>query len=318
MKTPEWQADFELLIKDAVEESLTLDYKAADSLTNTDGKKKDITKDVSAMANSAGGLIIYGVRESSDPALKHKPEALDPIDRTVATKEWLEHVINNIRPRLTPRIVSVQLNTGQNDVAYVVEVQQSDTAHQAMDFRYYRRFNFESVPMHDYEIRDVMGRAKSAAFDVWAQIHLSRGSEAGPGYARFRTRHKLCCSLENKGPITGYDVVAVAISAPNPGEASFDRSLWDDKRQTQNLTLISRHPFHAELGQPLAEWLLNYGLSSDTHVQDDKVVYDGGPVLMQVRVFARDQIPATAVIEYSKEEIQNRVPKKFSCKVATD
>jgi predicted HTH transcriptional regulator len=170
MKTPESQADLELLIKDAVEESLTLDYKAADSLANTDGKKKDITKDVSAMANSDGGLIIYGIREHADPALKHKPEALDPVDRTAVTKEWLEHVINNIRPRLAPRIVPIPLDTGPNHGAYVVEVPQSDTAHQAVDFRYYRRFNFESVPMHDYEVRDVMGRAKAAKFEVHTNI----------------------------------------------------------------------------------------------------------------------------------------------------
>jgi hypothetical protein len=44
-------------------------------------------------------------------------------------------------------------------VAYVVEIPQSNTAHQANDKRYYRRFNFECVPMEDFEIRDIMNRA---------------------------------------------------------------------------------------------------------------------------------------------------------------
>lgn len=46
-----------------IEESSTLDYKAADALGLTDRKRKEITKDVSAMANSAGGVIIYGLKE---------------------------------------------------------------------------------------------------------------------------------------------------------------------------------------------------------------------------------------------------------------
>ena len=43
------------LIRDALNESLTLDYKAAGALTlKTDGIKNEISKDVSAFANSGG------------------------------------------------------------------------------------------------------------------------------------------------------------------------------------------------------------------------------------------------------------------------
>jgi predicted HTH transcriptional regulator len=64
------EAKLQSYIGNSIEESLTLDYKAADALASSDGKKKEITKDVSAMANSAGGLIIYGISEFTDPA-KH-------------------------------------------------------------------------------------------------------------------------------------------------------------------------------------------------------------------------------------------------------
>jgi predicted HTH transcriptional regulator len=60
------QAELERHIKDGVEENLNLDYKAADALGTSDGKKKEITKDVSAFANSAGGIIIYGIKEYDD------------------------------------------------------------------------------------------------------------------------------------------------------------------------------------------------------------------------------------------------------------
>lgn len=145
-----------------IEENLTLDYKAAGSLGQSEGKKKEITKDVSAMANSAGGIIIYGMKEYDEPERKHLAEDIDPIDRTAFTKEWLEQVINNIRPHIDNVIIHpVALTSSPNHLAYVVEIPQSNTAHQAMDHRYYKRFNFLSEPMEDYEIRDIMNRATS-------------------------------------------------------------------------------------------------------------------------------------------------------------
>ena len=123
-------------ITDGIEESLNLDYKAADALSKSDGKKKEITKDVSAMANSDGGLIIYGIAEFQDVARSHLPEKLDAVNRIDFSKEWLEQVINNIRPKIDGlRIYPVSLSSGTNDVAYVVDIPQSRTAHQATDIK---------------------------------------------------------------------------------------------------------------------------------------------------------------------------------------
>jgi len=168
------QARIERYISDGTEESLTLDYKAAGSLAKTDGKKSEISKDVSAMANSAGGVIIYGVAEYQDEARKHLPQKIDPIDRTRFSKEWLEQVINsNIQPRIDGIIIyPVPIDTAPTHVVYVVEIPQSHTAHQAKDFRYHKRYNFESVPMADYEIRDVMGRRQYPRIEVEFGIEI--------------------------------------------------------------------------------------------------------------------------------------------------
>jgi hypothetical protein len=167
------EATLQQYIDDQTEESLTLDYKAADALEKTDGKKKEITKDVSAMANSAGGIIIYGIREYNDPNKKHLPEMITPIDRKQFSKEWLEQVINNIRPRINDLIIHpVSLSSGPDDVAYGVEIPQSSTAHQATDKRYYKRFNFLSEAMEDYEIRDILNR--QTAPDASAEFAFER------------------------------------------------------------------------------------------------------------------------------------------------
>ena len=149
-------------ITDKVEESLTLDYKAAAAIARSDEKKREITKDVSSMANSDGGTILYGVAELAERDRKHLPEKLDPVDRSEYSKEWLEQVINGIRPRIDGLLIHpVPIGDSPVQVVYVVEIPKSTTAHQAKDYRYYRRFNFESVPMEDYELRDVLNRAVS-------------------------------------------------------------------------------------------------------------------------------------------------------------
>lgn len=164
--------DLQNLISNQVEENLYLDYKAADALMKTDGKKKEISKDVSAFANSDGGIIIYGIKEFSDPAKRHLPEHIDPVDRISISKEWLEQVINsNISPRLDGlKILPISINTISNEVVYVVEIPKSNTAHQAADLRYYKRNNFESVPMYDFEVRDIMNRNKSPKIELSFEI----------------------------------------------------------------------------------------------------------------------------------------------------
>lgn len=169
----EWdQAKVEQLIKDGTQESLTLDYKAREALSKDSKKRDEITKDVAAMANSDGGVLIYGVKEFDDPSKRYLPEKIESVDQTIITKEWLESIILNIRPRLVDvKITPVPINfDAPNGVVYVVEIPQSTTAHQSNDHKYYKRFNFMSVPMEDYEVRDVMGRGKDPKIELRFRI----------------------------------------------------------------------------------------------------------------------------------------------------
>jgi hypothetical protein len=155
----EWnQQRLQQYINDQVEESLSLEYKSAEALSKSDdAKRREISKDISAMANSAGGTIIYGISEFREDKKRHLPEKLSSIVRSEFSKEWIEQIINNIKPRIDG-IVIHPVSLGNNHVAYAIEIPQSTTAHQATDFRYYKRYNFEVQPMLDHEIRDVMGR----------------------------------------------------------------------------------------------------------------------------------------------------------------
>lgn len=172
------EAKLNNFISSGIEESLTLEYKSAEALDRSEYKKKEITKDVSAMANSAGGVIVYGISEFSELDKRHLPERITPVNRNEFPREWVEQIINAIRPRIDGIVIhSVNLSSSATDVAYVIEIPQSNTAHQASDHRYYKRFNFQSVPMEDYEVRDVIFREQTP--DIYLSFLIEVSDENG-------------------------------------------------------------------------------------------------------------------------------------------
>lgn len=143
------------LIRNEVEENIHLDYKEARALGKDDTKKADITKDVSSFANADGGIIVYGVAEED-----HKPKVITPIDGKTFTKEWLENIIQQIQPRIDGvKIFPIRIDSDIEKSIYVVQIPRSANApHMARDHRYYKRINFQSVPMEDYEVKDTYNR----------------------------------------------------------------------------------------------------------------------------------------------------------------
>ena len=184
MKIPKTKKDLENLIKNKIEEGSELEYKSSGALEKSDKAKSEIAKDVSAMANAVGGLIIYGIKESG-----HVPREITPIDRNKFSKEWLEQVINSgIGPKIEGlKIISISLDD-KNGVAYIVEVPQGNTAHQnSVDCKYYRRYNFEAVPMKDYEVRDVMNRVSHPLVELEFEVEAihTKTIESVPHYVTY-------------------------------------------------------------------------------------------------------------------------------------
>lgn len=146
----------EQLISNKTRESHQLEYKAAAALKDS----KEITRDVSSFANASGGVILYGVTEIEDKNDGAIPDQIDPMPLQAYKLESLEQVINTIEPRIPNfRIDPIKISDG--NFIYAVRIPQGETAHQALDQKYYRRHNFQRLAMHDQEIRDVMNRLKN-------------------------------------------------------------------------------------------------------------------------------------------------------------
>src|SRR5216684_3990634 len=130
MREPfEWiEEDILDLVKDRVEESLTLEFKACDSLRNKKWQE-ELAKDISAFANSAGGAIVYGIKENP---LNHEAEVVDDgYDPAEMNKETLQRVIDS---RIHRRIQGIRYNVIEltikrpGKILFVLQIPESNSA----------------------------------------------------------------------------------------------------------------------------------------------------------------------------------------------
>ena len=188
------QSEINSLIENQIEESINLDFKAAKALDSNQKKKIEIAKDVSAFANSAGGYIVYGIEEKD-----HKAFAISPIDGNEFTKEWLEQIIQTRIQRKIEglKIIPVRIDGLIEKSIYIVKIPESSFApHMTSDKRYYKRYNFESVQMEEYEIRNLLLRKEKTQLQIDA-IFCSKSLEHEEGV----TYQKLHFQIENIGNV---------------------------------------------------------------------------------------------------------------------
>jgi hypothetical protein len=225
--------DLHSLIDNEIEESIHLDYKEASALDKSDGKKKEISKDVSAFANSDGGIIIYGIKEKN-----HKAFEITYIDGDIFTKEWLEQTINSSIQRRIPeiKIYPIRNNGNIKESIYVVKIPKSyEVPHLCKDKRFYKRFNFESVPMEEYEIRQLYGQKLKSKL-VIGGYSVGRTNKDNNGDNKIKFVFEV--SVINDGDITeaDYKVNVYFINYNNLIEIT-----WPQNQQQYNFTSLGDH-----------------------------------------------------------------------------
>jgi schlafen family protein len=174
-------ADVQALIDGGVRESEVLEYKTA-SKPFGEGEKTEIAKDVSAMANSLGGTIIYGVATNRND--KTLPEMIDPNPIDVKNIETLDRFIND---RIRPVIRGLQKKfiPDRSPHVMVLDIPESqDPPHQNLyDKRYYRRSNSESLPMEHDLVALKFGRKLAPVLEMkWQPLSIPLQFAGAPPY----------------------------------------------------------------------------------------------------------------------------------------
>lgn len=122
-----------------------------------------LCREISGFANADGGKVIVGVRAKK----MGKMEVIDKVDQGINPeifgKEDLEQILlGNLSRGVDMKIKVIRKTIRAKNWYAVINVPQADTAVQSLrDYKYYRRRNFETVPMTNDEIVDVMNRSKS-------------------------------------------------------------------------------------------------------------------------------------------------------------
>lgn len=157
------------LIKKKKEESSNLEYKDAIALKNL----KELSKDISAFANSDGGLIIVGVSEE-----KVYPKEITWSDGSVS-REALDQSFNgNIDPPVVGlKIVPIRKNEKSTEVIFLIDIPKSrDAPHTVLPSSFYQRLNFGRSPMKREEIfsqmKERLSYERCALFRNWLMSDL--------------------------------------------------------------------------------------------------------------------------------------------------
>lgn len=209
------------LIADHEQETLQLEFKGKNALAKSAQAKQEISKDVSAFANSIGGTIIYGISEAREAP--SYAESIDGVDSAEFSTEWLDQVItSNIQPQISGVIInSVRIDKNSVErVVHCVTVPESSTVHQANDYRYYKRTNCRTVPMEDYEVRLAMFRSARPAYTI---VPESKGVQGNAG-----VEHQLSAVVINCSEVPGHECSLFAYTKMSPRRSQTPEYIWTE------------------------------------------------------------------------------------------
>ncbi|MGI8990938.1 MAG: AlbA family DNA-binding domain-containing protein [Bryobacteraceae bacterium] len=157
MPFPKTVAEVDILIQQNVQENFELDYKSSSAISKSSSHKNEMAKDASALANSGGGVLLYGVEEDQN----HDPVRRDGgVNHLEFPGEWIEQILQStISPRLSGvEIIPIRVSDTHSYYSVFVPKSYRGPHQDRITKKYYRRFGYNVMAMEDYEINDVRNR----------------------------------------------------------------------------------------------------------------------------------------------------------------
>lgn len=139
------------------EENLHLEFKQGDWFASEN--RNEISKVVSSFANSDGGILIIGVSENKDKGVSRAAKIVgSPMD-VRHSKETLENILSS---NISPKIGSIRISRLEDNgySIFILDIPRGGRVpYMASDKRYYKRLNYQTTPMENYEVEDfIFGR----------------------------------------------------------------------------------------------------------------------------------------------------------------
>lgn len=168
--------DLQALAERRIPESLTLEYKRELGLSSP-SERREAAKDVSALANTAGGWLLYGMDEQVLADGSRVAGELIPLTDGELHKRLDDILLSSIHPRPRYRIKRLDSPEGY---FLLVEVYPSlgNDLHMVTgykDFRFYKRGDQGTTPMTEPEVREAYARValRRAALEEALEAQVS-------------------------------------------------------------------------------------------------------------------------------------------------
>lgn len=152
------------------EENLRLEFKSGALMDKSESAwTADISKEVSALANSEGGVLVIGISEVKQGQIKIADKVDGAVD--IGRDQLQSKIEGNLSPYLPGiRVHRVHMPNLAPRVVYVVAVPQGSTAYQASDRKYYGRSETQVGALPDHEIRLRMMRGRIARATITYKV----------------------------------------------------------------------------------------------------------------------------------------------------
>lgn len=166
-------------LKDAkIEESEILDYKEEMISEN------DLIKHITAFSNKSGGFLIFGIKESGTGGY---PVDILGIEDNINLERLEQIIISNIRPRIGVQFRKIDVPNSDRIILIIrIPEGQNRPYYDIRSHRYYKRYEYEAMPMDEFEIeslyqRRFFGASKLAKYvDEIILFHRSKLPEERP------------------------------------------------------------------------------------------------------------------------------------------